>query len=524
MTGGFLQLAATSNAETFLTTNPQISFFKSVFRKYTRFALESIDELGTDTALNKFTTTKFTIKVPRNGDLLTGAYLVFNLPAIYSGITSDTNLKTYNFKWVKNLASHIIREATLKIGGVKVDSLSGEWINVHKELMASDEEKRLGAKLYGSVPELYDPENAPGNNGNYPHIRSSYTNDTNGVGFDNILLSEVSTETTFPSIPATTLKIPLPFFFSGKTGLALPLIALQYHEVTIDFTLAPLYDLFTVIDTTPNSTSYGKRVKVTTALDGNLGFEKFTKDTNFISSETLEITGKTEFVYAFLDTEERKRFAAFEHEYLITQVNRQNSIVGVTSTEYSFKISSNNPTQYIVVIPKRDDQGALNQWNNYTNWLDEVPPHSSEYRVADQLYDTTNNRVPFYTKSYSTSSDLKPSNSKRDIIETMTLKLNGSKRFKERNKEFFLYQQPLQHFKNCPQIHGIYVYSFSLEAGNDQPTGACDFSVFNEKYLDITANIPEITDYTYKVNYDVYTVSYNVLKILSGMGSLVFAY
>ena len=106
MTGGFLQLAATSNAETFLTTNPQISFFKSVFRKYTRFALESIDELGTDTALNKFTTTKFTIKVPRNGDLLTGAYLVFSLPAIYSGKTSSTNPKTYNFKWVKNLASH----------------------------------------------------------------------------------------------------------------------------------------------------------------------------------------------------------------------------------------------------------------------------------------------------------------------------------------------------------------------------------------------------------------------------------
>ncbi len=59
------------------------------------------------------------------------------------------------------------------------------------------------------------------------------------------------------------------------------------------------------------------------SLDGDLGFENFTKDSNFSSSETLEITGKAEFVYAFLDTEERKRFAAFEHEYLITQVNRQ---------------------------------------------------------------------------------------------------------------------------------------------------------------------------------------------------------
>lgn len=521
MTGGFLQLAATSNAETFLTTNPQISFFKSVFRKYTRFALESIDELGTDTALNKFDTTKFTIKVPRNGDLLNGAYLVFNLPAIYSGKTSSTNPKTYNFKWVKNLASHIIRDVTLKIGGVSINSFTGEWINIHKELMGSDEEKRLGSKLYGSIPELYDPENAVGNNGNYPHIRSSVQSDYSG--FDIITISDATTTGTFPSIPAVTIKIPLPFFFTGKSGLALPLIALQYHEVSIDFTLAPLYDLFTVIDTTPGSTSYGKRVKVTRSLDGDLGFENFTKDSNFSSSETLEITGKAEFVYAFLDTEERKRFAAFEHEYLITQVNRQNSSLGVTSSEHSFKINSNNPTQYIVVVPKRNDQAALNQWNNYTNWLNDLPPYSNEYRLSDQYYDTTNNRIPFYTTTYSTSADLTPANSKRDIIQTMTLKLNGSKRFAERNKEFFLYQQPLQHFKNSPAIHGIYVYSFSLDATNDQPTGACDFSVFNEKYLEITANIPDITDYTYKVNYDVYTVSYNVLKIVSGMGSLSFA-
>ena len=522
MTGGFLQLAATSNAETFLTTNPQISFFKSVFKKYTRFALESIDELGTDTALNKFTETNFSIKVPRNGDLLTGAYLVFNLPAIYSGKTSATNPKTYNFKWVKNLASHLIRSATLKIGGVKIDSITGEWINVYKELIATNEEKKLGAKLYGSVPELYEPESGLGNNGNYPHIRSSVQTDY--TGFDVITITDATTDGTFPSIPATTLKIPLPFFFSGKSGLALPLIALQYHEVTIDFTLAPLYDLFTVIDTTPANDSYGNRVKVTDALDSNLGFSKFTLDSNFLSSGTLEISGKAEFVYAFLDTEERKRFATYEHEYLITQVNKQNSALGITSNDYSFKISSNNPTQYIVVLPKRDDQSSLNQWNNYTHWIDNLPPYSSQYRVREQYYDTTSNRIPYYSKDYSTTADLTPANSKRDIIQSMTLRLNGSKRFSDRNKEYFLYQQPLQHFKNAPNIDGIYVYSFSLDAKNDQPSGACDFSVFNEKYLEITASIPSITDYTYKVNYDVYTVSYNILKVVSGMGSLVFAY
>ena len=522
MTGGFLQLAATSNAETFLSINPQISFFKSVYRKYTRFALESIDELGTNTALNKFQETQFSITVPRNGDLLAGAYLVFNLPAIYSGKTSSDNPKTYNFKWVKNLASHLIRRATLKIGGVKIDSITGEWINIQKELMASNEEKKLGAKLYGATSAYHDPENAPGNNGNYPHIRSSVQTDHSG--FDIITIEDATTTATFPSIPATKIKIPLPFFFSGKNGLAIPLISLQYHEVSIDFTLAPLYDLFTVIDTTPGNDSYGKRVKVTEDLDTNLGFLKFTKDDGFSNTGTLEISGKCEFVYVFLDTEERKRFASYEHEYLLTQVNKQNSELGVSSPNVSFKVTSNNPTQYIVVLPKRNDQSALNQWNNYTHWIDNLPPYSREYRLAEQYYDTKNNRDPFYTTNYSTTTDFTPANSKRDIIESMTLKLNGSKRFNDRNKEFFLYQQPLQHFKNAPELEGIYVYSFSLDANNDQPTGACDFSVFTEKYLDITTNIPSITDYTYKVDIDVYTVSYNILKIVSGMGSLLFAY
>ena len=116
--------------------------------------------------------------------------------------------------------------------------------------------------------------------------------------------------------------------------------------------MAPLYDLFTVIDTTPSNDSYGKRVKVTDALDSNLGFTNFTKDNLFSTSGTLEISGKTEFVYAFLDTNERKRFAAFEHEYLITQVNKQNTVLGVSSTDLSFKITNNNPVQYLVELLK----------------------------------------------------------------------------------------------------------------------------------------------------------------------------
>ena len=171
MTGGFLQLAATSTADSFLTSNPQISFFKNVFRKHTRFAIESIDETGTNTELRKTSNSTFRIKIPRDGDLICGMYFVFTLPTIYSGKFSNDNSNTYNFKWVRNIAAHIIKEVTLFIGSQKIDTLTGEWIDIQNELRASYDQKVLGAKLSGNVKEFYEPENALGNNGNYPHIR-----------------------------------------------------------------------------------------------------------------------------------------------------------------------------------------------------------------------------------------------------------------------------------------------------------------------------------------------------------------
>ena len=104
------------------------SFFKNVFRKHTRFAIESIDETGTNTELRKTSNSTFRIKIPRDGDLICGMYFVFTLPTIYSGKFSDTNSNTYNFKWVRNIAAHIIKDVTLFIGSQKIDTLTGEWI------------------------------------------------------------------------------------------------------------------------------------------------------------------------------------------------------------------------------------------------------------------------------------------------------------------------------------------------------------------------------------------------------------
>jgi len=371
---------------------------------------------------------------------------------------------------------------------------------------------------------LHSPEKSLGFNGNYPHIcgTSATVQHTrnDSQGFNILTFANASETSTIPSIPAMDIKIPLPFWFHGKTGLALPLIALQYNEVYLDITLRPIYDLYTVIDPRPGQAkSFNKRVKVTSSNDSNLGLGQFVKSSSF-SANRLNISAKAEIVYGFLDENERKRFAVNEHEYLITKLHKSTQKIVSNSSEFDMTIVGSAPVKYIVTIPKRSDITTLNNWNNYTNWLSKVPPYSPEYLYEDQYFDTTSDRYPFYTKSYSTVTDVTPSNLKNNIIKSLTIKFNGQERFKSQTNGFFEYQQPLQHFKRNPK-RGIYVYSFSLDPLNDQPTGACNFSgvIVN---LEGTLNLPSVTDYTYQVKIDVYIVSYNILKIVSGQGSLVY--
>jgi len=520
MGGGYLQLVV-SGKNDFLSINPQISYFKSVYRQYTRFSLESIQETADVSDISEFNDTDIRIKIPRNADLVTGLYFMFKLPAIYSGKYSNAN--TYKFKWIENIGANIIKEAKLIIGGEAIDTLYSEWMDVYSELMLTVDEKAILSKLSGNVNELHTPENSLGFNGNYPHICGTSTTQhtrNDSQGFNILTFASASETSTIPSIPAMDIKVPLPFWFHGKTGLALPLIALQYNEVYLDITLRPIYDLYTVID--PRSgTSFNKRVKVTSTDSGNLGLSNFVK--GYTAGDRLSISSKVEIVYGFLDERERKRFAVNEHEYLITKLHKPTQKIVSGESSFNIDIVGSSPVKYIVTIPKRSDTSSLNNWNNYTNWLSKVPPYSPEYLYEDQYYDIIAGRTPFYTKDYSTTTDFTPSNLKNNIIKNLIIKFNGSNRFEQKSNHFFEYQQPLQHFKRNPK-RGIYVYSFSLDPLNDQPTGACNFSGINVN-LEGELNLPTVTatDYTYQVKIDVYIVSYNILKIVSGQGGLMYS-
>jgi len=285
MPGGLAQLVVTSGAQNnFLTGNPQISFFKSVYRKYTRFSIEHIKEEAETSKLAKTKDTVTFIKVPRNADLVSGMYLEFTLPSIYSGRYNDT-VYNYNFKWVENIASALIKSVSLIIGGTRIDTISGEWMDIYYELASSVDEKLIGRKLSGNIPELYEPENGAGQNGVYPHIVSGNQHarfDSSGFNIEKIgNLS--ATSTNIPSISGNTYRVPLPFWFSGNSGSALPLIALQYQSVELEVTLAPIYDLYTALEVDSTNTAFGKRVKATSQNESRLGIENFIIDSSFVS-------------------------------------------------------------------------------------------------------------------------------------------------------------------------------------------------------------------------------------------------
>lgn len=200
MPGALLQLVAYGAQDVYLTGNPQITFFKIVYRRHTNFAVESIEQFFN--GATNFSR-KSTCEISRNGDLITQTFLKVILPEVR--FTGDfCKFGHVEFAWVRRLGHAIIDETELEIGGAQIDKQYGEWLNIWYELSHPVGQESGYAKMVGDVPELTEV--------------STLSWDVP----DNTLLK-----------PNYTMYIPLQFYFCRNNGLALPLIALQYHQVKI---------------------------------------------------------------------------------------------------------------------------------------------------------------------------------------------------------------------------------------------------------------------------------------------------
>lgn len=508
MVGGLIQLAAYGAEDLYLTGNPQITFFKMVYKRHTNFAMENIEQQFEGAGGNLEFSRKPTdttggilrCKIPKDGDLISNMYFGMRVPNIYTfEDNSGQSTVSYYFYWSKFLALNMIKSIHINIGNSEIDLHYSEWLQVYNELYSTAEQKKVFYRLIGHIEEMYNPTNSEGN---YP--------------------VSVIDENRSPSIIERNVYIPLNFWFNIKPGLALPLIALDDKTSTVELKIElNTIDQFYILERHEPTASILDNRKY--KLKPDLSNPKHSI-LNFLVGDDASAVGwglrpHLEINYIFLDKRERELFAKIEHDYLMEQVIRRD-FLNINQSEYTVTLRNlYHPVKYIVLVLKRSDVVDRNDHNNYTNWFDnELDPlmGTSQYKKWKDPVPNLENRIiykePTITRDNYTSY-------KRDIIEEAVIRINGMDRIKEKPGTYFNLVQKYQHNLESDET-GIYVYSFAINPTKIEPSGSCNMSrVDTLEFKFRLLPLPD-TSYTYEMN--MYFVNYNILRIMGGMASLVF--
>ena len=528
MAGGLLQLVAYGPQDLFLTKDPQITFFKIVYRRHTNFSTEVIPQYFTHTPdFGK----RITCVLSKNGDLVARMHLVIVLPDVPQFRVGNEIDNITKFAWIRRIGYGIINNIEVEIGGELIDRQYGDWLNIWHDLTMPS--KKNINQMLGDVKELTEFTNG----------KKSYK-----------------------------LFIPLQFWFNRLPGLALPIIALQYNHVKINLELNDINNCFVVVPThyigvDNDFVNFKPFEFITQDVDGVVSLARFIyfdiinrylylwrySDNGFLSvtvsdsslidteekqrkilyardangnlvNEKYFIVGlTTKFLamplinavehtvtnrsfkasslvikqayilveYIFLDDEERVKFSQAKHEYLIEQVafNGENTITGINQ---SFKLGFNKPCKEVQWVTQLTN--ALNTRINAT------------FNYTDSLLQ---NDVGVYIG--------------KNIILREAILFNGQERVTLRESSYYTNVQVYQNHTNGlvnirPPIN---VYAFALFPEKHQPSCAANLSKIDNILLQVQVN----TNINFKntVKLRPYAILYNVLRIVNGISGLVFS-
>jgi len=511
MAGGLMQLVAYGAQDIYLTGNPQITFFKVVYRRHTNFSMECINQsisgqsfIGTTNINNKAT-----VNISRTGDLVTGLYVTCDQSTV-DGICGD----------------HLIEDVEIEIGGQRIDKHYREWNQIWSEL-TTPVSKSEGFKYMTG-------------------------------GFNNNLVSGSATYGTNQQ----SIQYPLNFWFCRNPGLALPLIALQYHEVQLKITWGIGYY---------NSSSN----------------ENLTRRNQTLSeAHQLEVWAD----YIYLDTDERRRFSQVSHEYLIEQLQIQKE-KDVSNT--TFKLNLEHPVKELIWTTPTDSPMTNQKIRLEINGHDRFSERDKEYFTLTQPFNHHTSIPGYNIKETEKPQYIEPiklsvlthhselitlnqasigdtgtptsatlitfkqgtsnipkigdvlnialgsehvANAVTDVVaptfQTVTavssdtnpiitispgiLSSNIPNEFSNGDGiSITILARTQDPQSRCSQLKkDIYVYSFSLEPEEHQPSGTCNFSRIDSAKLILSS--------TSKIS-NIYAVNYNVLRIMSGMAGLAYS-
>ena len=572
-----MQLVAYGAQDVYLTGNPQITYWKVTYRRYTNFAMESIEQTFNGQA--DFGR-RVTCTISRNGDLAYTTILQVTLPQIGQELAGSSDQGVYA-RWLDFPGEQLISQVEVEIGGQRIDRHYGDWMHIWNQLTVNASQQKGYWSMVGNTTQL------------------TYLTDPSFSAVDGPCQSNAPRQICAPrnALPETTLYIPLQFWFCKNPGLALPLIALQYHEVRINIDLRPIDECLWAVNTLAPTTSGS--VKCTNAYNQSLVAASLFVD------------------YVFLDTDERRRMAQNPHEYLIEQLQFTGD-ESVGSSSNKIKLNFNHPVKELIWVVQPDSNvdycasldGQSTLFNilgaqpfNYTDAVDALPNAIHAFGGPNSIagprgasgsanYDFINanglfanaaavdggpyidlsNNSPTTTAGLIAALDnskdywgypgntafsgvtsgnpnvydfAQPTGDPQESlvsdagtfvlsetalalhcwgenpVVTAKLQLNGQDRFSEREGSYFDLVQPFFAHTRTPDT-GINVYSFALRPEEHQPSGTCNFSRIDNATLQlILSNATVEGTSTAKVR--VYATNYNVLRIMSGMGGLAYS-
>lgn len=504
MPGGLMNLVSSGAQNIILNSNPSKTFYKATYAKYTNFGLQKfrIDYEGS-TTLRLAEESTYTFKIKRYADLLMDTYLSVQLPNIWSPLVPPTQEEgasgkwiPYEFKWIENLGSQMISKITITCGNQTLQEYSGAYLLAMAQRDFSAEKKALFDRMTGHVPELYDPGNAGTRVNSYPN--AYYTESPLGAE---------------PSIRARTIYVPLNSWFTMKSQMAFPLVALQYNELQIIVTLRPIQELFQIRDVydsvnnfpyvAPNFNIYYMQFFrfLQTPPEIDIGINSYT-DTRSIWNSDIHLN----CTYCFLSNAESRLFALEEQKYLFKQV-KESVFYNVTGSNKVDLKSLGLIANYLFFF-QRSDINLRNEWSNYTNW-----PY--RYIPSDLIRaPTTDNYIIQRVNPSDQSSVDTPIGpgvnidgretgwmitgvanfeNLKEILTDMALLLDGS--YRENSQEVGIYNYIEKYSRtsgNAPD--GLYCYNFCLNTNpyDLQPSGAINMNRFQTVELEISTIIPPI--------------------------------
>jgi len=526
MGGGLIQLVSYGAQDIYISGNPQITFWKILYKRHTNFAMEAIEVTFNGQAdFNK----RVTAVINRNADLMFRTYVQVVLPSIDVSTSTQLGNSINAFRWVNYVGHRLLKQVELEIGGQRIDRQYGDWMQIWTQLSTE----------LGQVPAL---DSLVGNTHDLTLLKTSA-----GVGLDATCSSTEVTQSCVSrsGTPAKTLYVPLQFWFCRNPGLAIPLIALQYHEV---------------------------RLNVDFETWENCVYAEATANTPTRPAAQSLAAASVYVDYVYLDTEERRRFAQQSHEYLIEQV-QYTGAESITSSSNKVQLNFNHPVKELLWVVQRDSfvdcsfpgwlgavggqqpfnysddfstegiimsllaRGGVNASSTGTatgpsvglgvnNVSDLAGTGAGATNPADLAgtgaagaADAFDSGVNYLLAKVILASGVRCEG--KNPVEVCKLQLNGQDRFTEREGSYFGTVQPYQHHTRTPST-GINVYSFALRPEEHQPSGTCNFSRIDKATLQLTVSLNTVQG-SHSAQVRVYALNYNVLRVMSGMGGLAYS-